>query len=96
MAYLGKTKNTIYERFFGTNGHLNPKTKNSALHQHISETGHPECEFVFKDIEILGGSSHDIQLCYMESIMLKFGRNQSFNTQELSIPLKIFQFKYLN
>ena len=90
VAYLGKTKNTIYERFFGTNGHLNSKTKNSALHQHISETDHPECEFVFNDIEILGGSSHDIQLRFMESIMLKFGKNQSLNTQELSIPLRIF------
>ena len=46
-AYLGKTKNTVYERFYGSNGHLNAKTGNSALHLHISEMGDPECEFIF-------------------------------------------------
>ena len=90
VAYLGKTKNTTYERFFSSNGHLNPGTKHSPLHQHISETGDPECEFVFKDIEILGSCSDDLQLRYMESIMLKIGRKQSLNTQDLSIPLQIF------
>ena len=89
-AYLGKTKNTVYERFYGSNGHLNANTKCSALHQHISETGDPECEFVFKDIRILGSCSHDFRLRYMESIMLKIGVKQSLNTQEWSIPLKIF------
>ena len=90
VAYLGKTKNTTYERFYGSNGHLNSKTKNSALHQHISETGDPECEFVFKDLEILGSCSHDIRLRYMESIMLKIGKKQSLNTQDWSMPLNIF------
>ena len=74
-AYLGTTKNTTYERFYSSNGHLNSKTKNSALHQHISETGDPECEFVFKDLEILGSCSHDIRLRYVESIRLKMGKN---------------------
>ena len=89
-AYMGKTINTVYERFYGANGHLNAKTKNSALHGHISETGDPECGFVFEDIEILGSCSHDLRLRYMESIMLKLGRKQSLNTQEWSIPLRIF------
>ena len=75
-AYLGKTKNTVYERFYGSNGHLNARTKNSALHLHISETGDPECEFDFKDTEILGRCSHDLRLRYMESIMLKLGGNR--------------------
>ena len=89
-AYMGKTINTVYERFYGANGHLNVKTKNSALHGHISETGDPECGFVFEDIEILGSCSHDLRLRYMESIMLKLGKKQSLNTQEWSIPLRIF------
>ena len=89
-AYLGKTKNTIHERFYGSNGHLNPKTKQSALHSHLSESVDPECEFVFKDIEILGTSTHDIRLRYMESLMLKIGKKQTLNTQEWSIPLRIF------
>ena len=77
-AYLGKTKNTLYERFYSSNGHLNPRTKNSALNSHILETGDPECEFVFKDIEILGNCSHDLRLRYnMESIMLKIGSENS-------------------
>ena len=87
---MGKTINTVYERFYGANGHLNAKTKNSALHGHISETGDPECGFVFEDIEILGSCSHDLRLRYMESIMLKLGKKQSLNTQEWSIPLRIF------
>ena len=89
-AYLGKTKNTLYERFYGSSGHLNPKTINSALHSHISETNDPECEFVFDDIKILGSSTHDLRLRYMESIMLKLEKNQSLNTQERSIPLRLF------
>ena len=90
MAYLGKTKNTIYERFYGSNGHLNVKTINSAFHRHLSESGDNECEFVFKDIEILGTCTSNLQLRYMESIMLKLGKKQNLNTQELSIPLRIF------
>ena len=89
-AYLGKTKNTTYECFYGSNGHLNTNTRNSALHQHISETGDPECEFVFKDISILGSSSHEYRLRYMESIILKIGVKQNLNTQEWSAPLNIF------
>ena len=89
-AYLGKTKNTVYERFYGSNGHLNPKTKQSALHSHLSETGDPECEFVFEDLEILGTCSNDLRLRYMESIMLKIGRKQTLNTQDWSIPLRLF------
>ena len=34
-AYVGKTINTLYERFFGSNGHLNPHTQNSSLFNHI-------------------------------------------------------------
>ena len=90
VAYLGKTKNTICERFYHSNGHLNPKTQNSALHRHLSETGDPECEFVFKDVEILGPCSDEFRLRYMESIMLKLGKKQTLNTQEWSLPLRIF------
>ena len=90
VAYLGKTKNTLHERFYGSNGHLHPSTKNSALYSHISETGHPECEFVFKDVKILGSCSYDLRLRYMESIMLKLGKKQTLNTQDWSLPLRIF------
>ena len=60
---MGKTINTVYERFYGANGQilmLKLRNKNSALHGHISETGDPECEFVFKDVEILGTCSYDL------------------------------------
>ena len=30
-AYIGKTKNTLHERFYGSNGHLNPRTASSPL-----------------------------------------------------------------
>ena len=89
-AYLGKTKNTIYERFYGSNGHLNTNTRNSALHQHTSETGDPECGFVFEDIKILGSCSHEFRLRYMESIILKIGVKQNLNKQVWSVPLSIF------
>ena len=92
LAYLGKTKNTIYERFYGSNGHLNPETKQSALHSQISETGDPEREFVFKDLNILSTCLHDIWLRYMESIMPKLGKKQSLNTQDYSFPLRLFCF----
>ena len=46
-AYIGKTKNTLHERFYGFNGHLNPKTKKSALHDHMMSTNDSECGFDF-------------------------------------------------
>ena len=46
-AYIGKTKNTLYERFYGSNGHLNPKTVKSALHDHILSSQDTECGFDF-------------------------------------------------
>ena len=88
-AYIGKTKNTLYERFYGSNGHLNPKTVSSALLDHISESQDPECEFDFESIKILDTSSVDYRLRIIESIYCKFEK-QSLNTQEYSFPLKLF------
>jgi len=87
-AYIGKTINTLFERFYGSNGHLNPKTINSALLDHISESGDPDCEFVFESIKILDSSSVDYRLRIIESVYLKYDK-QSLNTQEYSFPLKL-------
>ena len=45
VAYVGKTVNTIYKRFYGSNGHLNPTTKASALLEHLALNLNPKCEF---------------------------------------------------
>ena len=87
-AYIGKTKNTLYERFYGSNGHLNPKTKKSALHDHMMSSGDAECGFDFNDIKILDSSSVDYRLRIIESVYLKYDK-QSLNTQEYSYPLKL-------
>ena len=80
-AYIGKTKNTVFERFYGSGGHLNPHTEDSALLGHLIESGDPECDFVFNDIKILDSCSpsRDLQLKFIESIILKFEK-QSLNT----------------
>ena len=88
-AYIGKTKNTLHERFYGSNGHLNPRTVNSALFEHISTTDDPDCGFDFDSIKILDRADVDHRLRIVESIYCKFDR-QSLNTQEYSYPLKLF------
>lgn len=87
-AYIGKTKNTLHERFYGSNGHLNPKTKKSALHDHMMFTNDSECGFDFDKIKILDASSVDYRLRIIESVYLKYDK-QSLNTQEYSYPLKL-------
>ena len=37
-AYTGKTKNTLYEQFHSSNGHLHPSSKKSALLEHLHKT----------------------------------------------------------
>ena len=86
QAYIGKTKNTLYERFYGSNGHLHPSSSNSALLRHMGSN--PLCEFEFESIKILDSCDKDLKLRYIESIYLKFEK-QSLNTQEWSIPLSI-------
>ena len=86
QAYIGKTKNTLYERFYGSNGHLHPSSSNSALLRHMDSN--PLCEFEFDSIKILDRCDKDLKLRYIESIYLKFEK-QSLNTQEWSIPLNI-------
>ena len=88
-AYLGKTKNTLHERFYGSNGHLNPNTKNSALLEHC--LSNPACDFVFDEVRVVDNAKSEYQLKYMESIYLKLNLEpQNLNTQEWSTPLKIF------
>ena len=89
MAYIGKTINTLYERFYSSNGHRNPRNSDySALFKHLDETLDPGCEFVFDEIKILDAASNDYRLRFVESILLKYEK-QTLNTQERSIPLKI-------
>ena len=87
-AYIGKTINTLHERFYGPNGHLNPKTKKSALLDHMMGTNDPDCEFIFDDIKILDSSNIDFKLRIIESVYLKYEK-QSLNIQEFSFPLKL-------
>ena len=88
-AYIGKTKNTLYERFYGSNGHLNPGTDKSALLDHLTASGDPECSFDFDSIKLLDGDKFDFRLRIIESLYLKFDK-QSLNKQEFSYPLKLF------
>ena len=89
QAYLGKTKNTLYERFYSSNGHLNPNTKKSPLMDHCM--GNAECDFVFNDVKIIDSARSDYQLRYVKSIYLKLGlKSQNLNVQEWSTPLNIF------
>ena len=87
-AYIGKIKNTLYERFHSSNGHLHPSSKKSALLEHLAQDISPACEFMFENMKILDTCTNDIKLRYMESIYLKLGQ-QTLNTQEWSIPLSI-------
>ena len=87
-TYVGKTINTVYERFHGTNGHLHPSTKSSALLEHLAANISPHCEFKFDNIKIIDACTGDLKLRFAESIQLKHSK-QTLNTQERSIPLKI-------
>ena len=87
-AYIGKTINTLHERFHGANGHLHPNNKKSALLEHLDQNIDPKCEFNINNVKVLDSCKTDLKLRYMESIYLKLD-NQSLNTQEWSIPLYI-------
>ena len=74
-AYLGKTINSLYERFHDSStGHLGPSNTDSALLNHINFSGNPDCGFNFKDIKILDRCKRDEQLRFIESILLKLAR----------------------
>ena len=88
-AYIGKTINTIQERFYGANGHLNPSTKKSALLEHLMSDISPQCNFDIITIKVIDKCSGDLKLRFAESIHLKLSK-QTLNTQERSIPLQIF------
>ena len=89
QAYVGKTINTLYERFHapGT-GHLHPNNMDSALQKHLVESTEPECAFHFEDTKVIERGRYDEQIRYIESILLKFER-QNLNTCESSIKLEI-------
>ena len=80
--------NNKTERFYGSNGHLNSRTVNSALLGHILESQDSECGFDFDSIKILDKSSVDYRLRIIESVYCKYEK-QSLNTQEYSFPLKL-------
>ena len=88
-AYLGKTKNSLYERFYASGtGHLSLNCANSALLNHLCESENPKCSFNFEDVKILETARHGLQLRYMESILLKYEK-QTLNTQERSMRLNL-------
>ena len=70
-AYIGKTINTIQERFYGANGHLNHSTKKSALLEHLKSDISPQCNFDINTIKVIDKCSGDLQLRFAESIHLK-------------------------
>ena len=80
-AYVGNTVNIIYERFYVSNGHLNPITKASALLEHLALNLNPKCEFNTSNIKILDSWSNEPLLRYAESTHLKFSK-QTLNTQK--------------
>ena len=89
QAYLGKTKNSVYERFFTSGiGHLAPNNANSAVLSHLNESANPSCSFNFDDIKIVETGSSDEQIRFIESILLKHDK-QTLNTQERSIKLNV-------
>ena len=50
-AYIGKTKNTLYEWLHSSNGHLHPSSKKTALPEHLAQDISPACEFKFENIK---------------------------------------------
>ena len=89
QAYIGKTVATVYEHFHASgSGHLHPNNVDSALLQHLNESGDPECAFSFEDVKILEAGRYDQEIRFIESILLKYDR-QNLNTCERSIKLNI-------
>ena len=89
QAYIGKTVNTVYERFHASGtGHLHSNNTESALLQHMSVSGDPDCSFHFEDVKILETGRYDEEIRFIESILLKYEK-QNLNTCERSIKLEI-------
>ena len=61
-AYVRKTVHTLHERFYGSNGHLNPSTKSSVLLEHLSPDLSPTCEFNPDKIKVLDTCRGDLQI----------------------------------
>ena len=88
QAYIGKTFNTLYERFHASgSGHLHPNNVNSAILNLINKSGDPDSAFHFEDVKILETERYDQKIIFIESILLKYDR-QNLNTCEHSIPLE--------
>ena len=65
-AYIGKTINTLYERFYGPNGHLHPNSQKSALLEHLGHNINPLCEFNIDNVKILDICNNDLKLSYIK------------------------------
>ena len=86
QAYIGKTINSVYERFYASGtGHVNPTNIGSSLLNHINESGDPDCSFHFEDIKILESVRYDQEIRF---ILLKYDK-QNLDTCERSIQLEI-------
>ena len=82
-AYVRKTVNTLRERFYGSNGHLNPSTKSSALLEQLSPDLSPTCEFNPDKIKVLDTCRGDLQLRHAKSIHLKHSSRPSIPRSDL-------------
>ena len=89
QAYIGKTVNTLCERFHASrSGHLHPNNIESAHLNHINSCGDPDRAFHFDDVTILDSGRYDQEIKFIESILLKYD-HQNLNTCEQNIPLEI-------
>ena len=89
QSYIGKT-NSVHAKFYASGtGHLNPNNLNSGLLNHINLSDDPDCNFNFEDITILESERHDQEIPFIDSILLKYDK-QNLNNCERSIQLEIF------
>ena len=90
-AHIGKTVNSVYERFFASGtGHLSTNNKNSALIALITRSTPTTLNvilyFMMSKFWTLDLMSYDEQITFVESILLKYDK-QNLNTCECSIDL---------
>ena len=79
----------MYERFYlSGSGHLHSNNAESALLNHLFESDDPDCAFEFDRVKIVETGKFDLEIRYIESILLKYEK-QTLNTQERSIKLRI-------
>ena len=71
QAYIGKTVNTLYERFHASgSGHLHPNNVESAFLNHFNSSGDPDRAFHFDDVTVLDCTVYNVCKCKLYSVHL--------------------------